>query len=133
MPPPSSIVIATAPWARRTIGATAGTGATPRFAPTSHSQRSRCTWRAGTARSTIPPRCRITRSGASRCTRPRPTRLTSLRELYALACAEADHCRRGDRAGSAVRPLHLDRPHVDLLERRAPRLRAEVLEEGVDL
>ncbi len=40
MPPPSSIVIATAPWARRTIGATAGTGATPRFAPTSHSQRS---------------------------------------------------------------------------------------------
>src|ERR1041385_5964429 len=55
------------------------------------------------------------------------------RAPYALADAQADHRRRAARARAAVRAVYLVGPDVDLLERRARRLRAEVFQEGVDL
>src|SRR5207247_2298028 len=55
------------------------------------------------------------------------------RRRRALADAQAHHRRRADRARAAVRAVYVVRPDVDLLERRARRLRAEVFQEGVDL
>src|SRR5256885_268379 len=85
------------------------------------------------ARSIIRPRSRTTRSAGSCRTRRRRTRLTSPCDFHALADAQADHRRRADRARAAVRAVYVVRPDVDLLERRARRLRAEVFQEGVDL
>src|SRR2546429_8927398 len=84
-------------------------------------------------RLSTPPRCRTTRGAASRGTRPRHARLTFRSELHALARAEADHRRRADRAGCAVRPVLLVYTDVELLSRGAGRVRAEVLQKGLDL
>src|SRR6266550_8129863 len=51
----------------------------------------------------------------------------------ALPHPQADHRRRADRTRHRVRALYLGRPDVDILERRARRLRAEVFQEGVGL
>src|SRR6266480_1111551 len=55
------------------------------------------------------------------------------RAPYAVPHPQAAHRRRADRTRAAVRAVYLVGPDVDLLERRARRLRAEVFQEGVDL
>src|SRR2546426_9195994 len=52
---------------------------------------------------------------------------------YALAHPQAAHCRRPDRARAPVGAVYLDGPDLDLLERRARRLRPEVFKERMDL